>query len=90
MTPTLTDTAACLEVLFQEVGDDAVLPSLDDAGTCTWHLLESQGGLYAAQDAMLNEYDVEPARLEGDLLIHIAQLADAGLVTLHGPDHAPP
>ena len=37
---------------------------------------------------MLTEYDVEPARLETDLLSHVGELADAGLVTL-GEGHAP-
>jgi hypothetical protein len=97
MTPTLTDTATpSPEVLFQEVGGETVLLDLasetyfglDEVGTRIWHLLSEHGSLRTVYDAMLDEFDVEPARLEGDLLTHVAQLADAGLVTLDA-EHAP-
>ncbi|TVQ95023.1 MAG: PqqD family protein [Chromatiaceae bacterium] len=99
MTSTLTDTATpSPEVLFQEIAGEAVLLDLasetyfglDDVGTRIWHLLHDHGSLRAVYDSMLNEYDVEPARLEDDLLAHVAQLADAGLVTLGAADHATP
>lgn len=99
MTPTLTDTATpSPEVLFQEVAGEAVLLDLasetyfglDDVGTRIWQLLQDHGSLRTVYDTMLNEYDVEPARLEDDLLTHVAQLADAGLITLGAADHATP
>jgi hypothetical protein len=97
MTPTLTDTATpSPEVLFQGVGGETVLLDLasetyfglDEVGTRIWHLLNEHGSLRTVYDAMLNEFDVEPAQLEVDLLTHIAQLADFGLVTLDA-EHAP-
>jgi hypothetical protein len=99
MTPTLTDTATpSPEILFQEVAGEAVLLDLasetyfglDAVGTRIWQLLHDQVNLRAVFDSLLNEYDVEPARLEDDLLTHVAQLADAGLVTLDKADHATP
>ena len=78
------------EVLFQEVGGEAVLLDLasesyfglDDVGTRIWQLLQDGGDLRGVHQRMLDEYDVEPARLEADLLQHLAELADAGLVRL--------
>ena len=88
MTPTLTDTATpAPEVLFQKVGGETLLLDLasetyfglDAVGTRIWHLLIEHGSLRSVYDAMLNEFDVEPTRLQDDLLNHVAQLADAGL-----------
>jgi hypothetical protein len=84
------------EVLFQEVGGEAVLLDLasetyfglDDVGTRIWQLLQEHGELMAIRDRMLEEYDVEAARLEEDLLNHIEQLAEAGLVIIEAGDHA--
>lgn len=99
MRPTLADTATpSPEVLVQEVSGESVLLDLasetyfglDEVGTRIWQLLREHGSLRAVYDAMLGEYDVEPARLEDDLLDHVGQLADAGLVALGAPDHAAP
>ena len=76
------------EVLFQELDGEAVLLDLasesyfglDDVGTRIWQLLQEHGSLRTVFDTMLDEYDVEPARLEEDLLKHVGDLADAGLV----------
>lgn len=97
MKPTLADNVVVSpEVLVQEVGGEAVLLDLasesyfglDDVGTRIWQLLQAHGSLRTVFDRMLSEYEVEPARLEEDLLTHIGELADAGLVTVseeHGP-----
>jgi len=99
MKPTLTDTVTpSPEVLVQEVSGEAVLLDLasetyfglDEVGARIWQLLREHNSLQAVYDAMLGEYDVEPARLEEDLRTHLAQLADAGLVTLGAADHATP
>ena len=99
MKPTLTDCVTLSpEVLFQEVAGEAVLLDLasetyfglDDVGTRIWQLLHDQVSLRAVYDTLLKEYDVAPARLEDDLLTHVVQLADAGLVILGGADHATP
>ncbi len=89
MTPTLADHVTIShEVLFQELDGEAVLLDLasesyfglDDVGTRIWQLLQEHGSLRKVFDTMLDEYDVEPERLEQDLLKHIGELADAGLV----------
>jgi hypothetical protein len=97
MKPELTSNVTISpEVLFQEVGGEAVLLDLasetyfglDDVGTRIWQILHEHGLLSAVHERMLAEYDVEPARLEEDLLNHIEKLAEAGLVTIETRDHA--
>lgn len=91
MNPTLADTVtASQEVLFQEVGGEAVLLDLgseryfglDEVGCRIWQLLQEHGGVQIVFDRMLEEYDVEPARLEADLLNLLGDLAAAGLVSV--------
>ena len=91
MKPTIEATAVISpEVLFQEIGGEAVLLDLaseryfglDAVGTRIWQLLQDQGSLRVVYDRMLDEYDVEPSRLEEDLLNHVGELAEAGLVIL--------
>jgi hypothetical protein len=89
MNPTLTQQARPAdEVLFQAVGDEAVLLSLaseryyglDPVGTRIWTLLAEDPSLRQAFDTLCAEYDAEPARLETDLLELVGQLAEANLV----------
>lgn len=78
------------EVLFQEIGGEAVLLSLtrelyfglDAVGTRAWLALTRDPSLQSAFDVLRTEYDVEPARLEQDLLALVGQLRDAGLVQI--------
>ena len=79
------------EVLCQEVGGEAVLLDLaseryfglNPVGTRLWQLLGENDALQPAFDAMKQEFDVEPERLQADLLALVAELAEAGLVTVH-------
>ncbi len=96
--PTLTDSVSpSPEVLFQEVGGEAVLLDLssesyfglDDVGTRIWRLLQEDGSLRGVYQHLLEAYDVEPERLEADLLQHVADLAAAGLVRI-GSDGSVP
>jgi len=96
MKPALTDNVTIShEVLFQEVGGEAVLLDLasesyfglDDVGTRIWQLLQEHSSLRRVLEIMLHEYEVEPARLEEDLLKHVGELADAGLV-IYGERYA--
>lgn len=99
MEPSLTARVTpSTEVLFQEIGGESVLLDLasesyfglDDVGTRIWELLQVQGDLGAVFDQILGEYEVEPTRLEQDLLAHIGELVAAGLVTVSdGPTPAP-
>jgi len=76
------------DVLFQEVGGEAVLLNLasesyfglDPVGTRIWLLLNEDASLQRAFDTMLDEYEVEPVQLENDLLDLVAKLAEAGLL----------
>lgn len=76
------------EVMFQEVGGEVVLLDLasesyfglDEVGARIWALLNEQNELQAVYEAMLEEYDVEPEKLEADLLELVERLLEAGLV----------
>jgi len=76
------------DVLFQEVGGEAVLLNLasesyfglDPVGTRIWVLLNEDAHLQRVFDTMLGEYEVEPAQLQADLLDLVAKLAEAGLL----------
>lgn len=76
------------DVLFQEVGGEAVLLNLasesyfglDPVGTRIWVLLSQDARLQAAFDVMREEYDVDPALLESDLLALVGKLVEVGLV----------
>lgn len=78
------------DVLFQEVGGEAVLLDmatetyfgLDPVGTRIWKLLGEDPGLRRAHEALCAEYDATPATLEKDLLELVAELAQAKLVAV--------
>lgn len=97
MQPTFVDRISVSpEVLFQEVGGEAVLLDLksesyfglDDVGMRIWQLIQEHGSLRAVFDRMLSEYDVEPTLLQEDLLMHVGELAAAGLVNVGVGDAA--
>jgi hypothetical protein len=89
----LTITASP-DAVFQEVEGEAVLLhlaqgkyfGLDEVGTRIWQLLEAHGSAGAVLDRMLEEFDVEPERLESDLDDLLQALAENGLVTLSLPE----
>ena len=76
------------DVMFRPVGEDGVLLNLNSGtylglnpvGTRMWSVLGSAGSIQAACDALLEEYDVEPAQLRADLEEFIDQLLDQKLV----------
>jgi len=91
MNPSLSQSATPSdEVLFQEVGGEAVLLNLstesyfglDSVGTRFWSLLSEDPRLHVAYERMREEYDVAPDQLEGDLLALASRLAEAGLVII--------
>jgi len=96
MPPTLADQVTISrEVLFQQVEGEAVLLDLasetyfglDEVGTRIWQLLQGHSRLRTVFESLRDEYDVEPERLEQDLLKLIGELADAGLV-IYGERYA--
>jgi hypothetical protein len=80
------------EVLIQGLGDESVLLDLksesyfglDAVGTRIWRLVEQDGHLNVVHSTLLDEYDVDAARLECDLKELIGRLVAAGLVTVEG------
>ena len=78
------------DVLFQEVGGEAVLLNLasesyyglNAVGTRVWALLGEDTRLQHVYDKLSSEYDVTPAQLESDLLVVVDEMAKAGLVTV--------
>ena len=78
------------DVMLQEVGGEGVLLDLksesyfglDGVGTRIWRLVEDDGNLKVVHAKLLDEYDVEPARLEDDLGELIGRLVEAGLVNV--------
>lgn len=75
------------EVLFQDVGGEAVLLDLgseqyfglDPVGTRIWELLDGNATLEAVHRTLCEEYDAPPERIRADLLVLAASLLDAGL-----------
>ena len=78
------------EVLAQEVDEETVLLDmksesyfgLDEVGTRIWQLLKDTGNLQTVYDTMCEEYDVDEKQLKKDLLDHVTQLVEAGLISL--------
>ena len=55
---------------------------LDPVGSFIWNLLHEPKSVGTLHDALLQRYDVEPARAEYDLLSLLEQLASAKLITV--------
>ena len=76
------------DVLFRFVGEETVLLhlkretylGLDTTGTRMWNLLTEAPSIQAAYDTLLQEYEVEPARLREDLDAFLDQLVEQGLI----------
>lgn len=77
-------------VYTQEVGEETILLDtqggryfgLDPVGTRMWQLLRKHGLLRPVYEILLTEYNVEPTRLEADLLALTAKLIDKGLANI--------
>ena len=76
------------QVVFRELDGEGVLLHLDkgiyfglnDVGTRIWALLQEKGSLQTVFEALQRQYQVEPERLEKDLLALIAQMLEKNLV----------
>jgi hypothetical protein len=76
------------DVLFRVLGDEGVLVNLttgrylglDMVGTRMWNLLTTAASIQAAYEELLQEYDVEPARLRADVAEFIDQLLGQKLI----------
>ena len=75
---------------MQESAGEAVLLDLaseryfglDPVGTRIWALLDQGQPLQQVLDALCDEYDAPRERLQEDLLALVAELSEAGLVTV--------
>lgn len=78
------------DAVFRELEGESVLLNLetgmyyglDAVGTRAWQLASSAGSLRAVRDALVEEYDAEPAVIERDLLALAESLVGKGLWTL--------
>jgi coenzyme PQQ synthesis protein D (PqqD) len=53
---------------------------LDPIGACVWKLLDQPKSVEELRAAILQEYEVEPAKCESDLLLLLETLRTEGLV----------
>lgn len=85
------------DVIFQELSGEAVLLDLaretyfglDEVGTMIWQALDTGGVLRSAHAAILSQYDVQPERLQQDIIEFVGRLAEAGLVVVETVDAEP-
>jgi len=83
-----TDLRIPEAVLFTTVDGDAVLLntrsntyfSLTEVGARLWNLLSGGSSFRAAYESILEEYEVDGAQLECDLLDLVGHLSENGLV----------
>jgi hypothetical protein len=57
---------------------------LDPVGARVWSLLAEPRTVLELREAITSEYDVEPARCEGDLLALLEKLRTEGLIEIRG------
>ena len=77
-------------VMFRDLGGEMVLLNLesgkyyglDEVGTRMWALLEAYGDLEAAYQVLLDEYEVDEAQLQADLVRLVDELAANELVSV--------
>ena len=58
---------------------------LDETSTRLWQLINERGSLSRVFDDMLAEFDVDPDRLQQDILSFVAELTRRDLVSLASP-----
>jgi len=64
------------------VGDLASIYSFNGVGTLIWKLLESPRTVPELVEAVIGEYQVEPAQAEHDVTNFVAEMQSVGLVEL--------
>ena len=62
------------------VGDLEGVFTLNEVGAMIWRLMDGQTTVRQLMEAVRNEYDVEAAEAEKDLLDFLRSLEDAGLI----------
>lgn len=87
------EARAAPDVLFRELAGEAVLLDLktqryyglDPVGTRIWQLLAESGRTADVLQAMLDEFDIDRAKLERDLQTFLDELEGVGLIELGHP-----
>ncbi|MDB4906944.1 MAG: hypothetical protein JWO05_1728 [Gemmatimonadetes bacterium] len=77
--------------LSSRLGDETVILGLDDGlyygldgvGSRVWSLLAEPRSVAALRDAIVDEYDVDAATCEADLVTLLEDLLQRGLVSIH-------
>ena len=64
----------------QQAGDLNSIYTLNEVGACVWELLDGQTPLREIRDAIVQEFEVDPADAEADLLAFVQQLARVGAI----------
>lgn len=57
--------------------------SLDQVGAFVWDLLQNPQAVSAIRDAILNDYEIEPAQCQEDLLNLLTDFADKELIQVN-------
>jgi hypothetical protein len=78
------------DIVFRKLEGEAVILhlatgtyyGLDSVGTRIWELLQEQSRVDAVLEAILQQYEVEPARCEQDLLGLLGRLHAKGLIEI--------
>ena len=85
------------DVMFRLVGDEGVLVNLNTerylglnaVGARMWTALGNSGSIEAAYEQLLQEYDVEPARLRADLDEFVDRLLGQQLIETDAGGESP-
>jgi hypothetical protein len=86
------------DVLFRLLGDEGVLVNLrteqylgvNAVGARMWELLSTSASIQTALDQLVQEYEVEPARLRADLIEFIDSLLAQHLIDVSNGGAQPP
>jgi hypothetical protein len=90
--------AICEDVVYRDLEGEAVILNLesgtyfglDKVGTRIWSLLQEDGSLRRAFEAVQQEYDVTPEKLESDLLRLVEELRAKGLLNVYSSQEGQP
>lgn len=80
--------AAARDQVSSDLGEEVAILNLDagmyyglgEVGSRIWELVQEPGVVRVIQSTIVEEYEVEPARAERDVLALLQQLVDEGLV----------
>ncbi len=64
----------------QNVGDLESISTLNEVATRIWELIDGKKKVRELKDAILDEYDVTPKKLETDIIKYIKELEDIGAI----------